>query len=409
MLHKTRSALIKLAAIAAAVLLFCAPVRAQFGMGGGDMSQFMSPVTKRAVESWAQMVGMDKDQKEAALALQEGYRSSFKSMSAEMQKAFKELGEKVQDTGDWSGFQKEAAKIGKELTEKMEKLEKGFLDDVKSLLTEQQAANWPRVERARRRDNGLRFGFVSGQNVDLVKIMTTIGVKPDASPELDEQVLRYETEMDRKIQAFEKWGKDQQAKQTEENVNMFDMTKIQDMLKEMANLSRDMRDTNRQYAKNIQALLPADKQAKFDMEIKKKSFPRVYRESYVQKALAESERFADLDASQKEAIAQLKAGYERDADSVNKKWAAAIEEREEKQGGSIGAMMAGFSGNADPNDPVGESRKARRDLDDRTKEKLLSLLSEDQKAKLPEDKPDPRDRGGMDFGFSIDPPEEDDE
>jgi hypothetical protein len=59
--------------------------------------------------------------------------------------------------------------------------------------------------------------------------------------------------------------------------------------------------------------------------------------------------------------------------------------------------------------PPGASRKDRRDLDDRTKEKLLSLLSEEQKAKLPEDKPDPRDRGGMDFGFTIDPADEDEE
>lgn len=409
MVSRTRSLFIKVAAIAAVVLLLGVPARAQFGMGGGDMSQFMSPVTKRAVESWAQMVGMDKDQKEAALALQEGYRSSFKTMSAEMQKAFKEMGEKVQDSGDWAGFQKEAAKIGKDMTEKMEKLEKGFLDDVKSLLNEKQSANWPRVERARRRDNGLRFGFMAGQNVDLVKIMGTVGVKPDFSAELDEQVLRYETDMDRKIQAFEKWGKDQQAKQVEDNVNPFDMAKIQDMLKEMATLSKDMRDTNRQYAKSIQPLLPADKQAKFDLEIKKKSFPRVYRDAYAQKALAEAARFADLDDSQKEAIAALKTGYEREADVANKNWAAAIEEREEKQGGSIGAMMAGFSGNADPKDAVGEARKARRELDDRTKDKLLSLLKEDQKAKLPEDKPDPKDKGGMDFGFSIDPPEDDDE
>jgi hypothetical protein len=392
----------------AVVALWCQPARAQFGMGGGDMSQWMAPVTKKAVESYAAMLGLDKDQKEAALALQDGYRSSFKQLSTDMQKAFKDLQEKAQDSGDFVAMGKEMGKLGTDFQGKMEKLEKGFLEDVKALLSDQQKEKWPRVERARRRDTGLRFGFVSGQNVDLVKMLQAVGAKTDAPPELAEQVDRYELDTDKNLQAFEKWGKEQQAKQQKmmEDGGMPDFGKIQDMMKELADMAKAQRDTNRTYAKSIGALLPPETQAKFELEIKKRSFPRVYREAYAAKAIGEAEKFNDLDADQKTAIADLKAGYARDVNAANKKWAAAIEDREEKNGGTLGAMMSGFMGGGNQDDEVGQARNARKEIDDRAKDKLLAVLKEDQKKRLPEDKPDPKDKGGMDF-FNFDPPEQD--
>jgi len=290
----------------------------------------------------------------------------------------------------------------------MERLEKGFMSDVKSLLNEKQLEEWPRVERARRRDNGLRFGFMAGQNMDLLKMLEAAKVDLDKSPELNEQVLRYELDMDRELQAFEKWGKDQQAKQAEA-ADMFDMNKIQEMLKEMTEVSTRMRDVNRQHAKAIMALLPEEKQNAFDLEVKRKSYPRVYREAYIQRAMTQAAGFEDLTSEQKEAIARLKDGYAREAEGLNRTWAAAIDEKQEKQGGAIGSMMSGFMGGGNEKDPVADARKSRRELDERMKERLLAFLTEDQKARLPEDKPDPRENRMMDFGFDFDVPEQDED
>lgn len=411
MIPKTKSVLRATVAIAVAVLFWIQPARAQFGMGGGDMSQYMVPVTKKTVESYAGLLGMDKEQKETALVLQEGYRSSFKQLQQTIQKTNKEMTEKAQDSGDWGSFGKDMAKLGKDMADKMEKLETGFFDDVKSLLNDKQKEQWPRVERTRRRDKDLRMSFMAGQSVDLVKMLQAVGVKPDSSPELAEQVDRYEVEIDKALKAFEVWGKDQQAKQVKaaEDGGMPDFSKIQDTLKEMAGMAKGMRDTNRQYAKAIQPLLPQDKQAKFDLEIKKKSFPRVYKESYPTMAIAAALKFTDLDADQKEAVGTLDSGYTRELDAANKTWSAAIEDKEEKLGGSMGVIMSGFmGGNKDQKDEVGDARKARKELDDRTKDKLFTILKENQKKRLPEDKPDPKDKPGFDM-FNFDPPDPDEE
>jgi hypothetical protein len=415
MIHKSRSILAKIAAVAAALLLVCAPARAQMGMGmgGGDMSQYMTSISKKSLDSYARLVGMDNDQKDAAMALHEGYRSSFKQLRADIQKTMKDMMEKVQESGDFMSMGKEMTKTGKDMTDKLETLEKGFLEDIKALLNDRQKESWPRVERMRRRENIMRFNFMSGQSADIFRLLDTMSIKYDATPELSQELERYELELDKPVKAFETWGKDQQDKQVKA-MEDGDMTKMmagwQDTLKDMAEYGKKMRDVNRQYARTVQPLLPQDKQARFDLEFKKKSFPRVYRDGYAAKAIAAAEKFDDLDAAQAEAISGLKAAYERDLAVANRTWAAAVEAKEEKHGGAIGAMMTGMmGGNRDAKDEVSEARQARRDLDDKTGERLRSILREDQRNKLPADKPDPNEKQGMDFGFFEMPEPDEDE
>lgn len=410
MLLRTRSLWTKVAACAAFVLA-CLPARAQMGMGG-DMTELMAPISKKSLANFAQLVGMDKDQKEAAAALHEGYRSEFKAFRAEIQKKTQEAMEKARESGDFMSMGKEMAASGQQMQQRMESIEKGFLNDVKALLNEKQLETWPRVERMRRRETVMRMGFMAGQNVDLFRTVEAVGLKYDSSPELAAELERYEVDLDKAVKDFETWGKEYQAKQVKamENPDMGKMMEEgQKAIKEMAEYCRRMRDTNKQFARSIQGVLPADKQAKFEFEFKKKCFPRVYRESYPAKAIAEAEKFNDLDADQKASIASLKSGYERDLDVANKAWASAIEAKEEEHGGSIGVMMSGWMGGGDGKDPVADARKARRELDTQTKERLHSILRKEQKERLPEDKAEPKDNGMMNWGFDIEPPEPDED
>jgi hypothetical protein len=411
MMRRTQSVVVRVAAVIAAVVCVCVPARAQFGMGG-DMTEFMSAISKKSLETYGRLVGMDKDQKDAAAALHEGYRAEFKAYRDEVKKTMQEAMEKMRDGGDPMSMGKEFAKVGQQMQVKMESIEKGFLNDVKALLNDKQQEVWPRVERMRRRENTMRFSFMSGQNVDLFRTVEAVGLKFDSTPELSQELERYEIELDKALKEFETWGKEYQEKQVKmmEDGDMAKMMEqVQKTMKEMGDYCRRMRDTNKQFARSVQAVLPADKQAKFEFEFRKKSFPRVYRESYASKAIAEAEKFTDLGADQKASIADLKSAYERDLESANKVWSAAIEENEEKHGGSIGVMMSGYMGGGGGKDSVGEARKARKDLDSQIKDRLLGMLRPEQKDRLPEDKPDPKDSNPMNWGFDIEPPEPDDD
>jgi Spy/CpxP family protein refolding chaperone len=388
-------------ALAALVLLLAVtPARAQWGMGGGDPSQFTFPVSKRNVEDYAKRLAMTPEQREGALALYDGYKAGVKSVRDEMQKTMREMMEKVSDSGDWSQM-KDVGEAMKPLGEKLEKLDSGLLTDIKALLTEEQAAKFPKIERMRRRDKDLKFSFVSGTRVDLVAALESIKVNPEGEARLAEAVEAYEIDLDRALVTREQAQKDEQEKAGKNTEKMMqgDMSAVGDMFKRFQEIERPIRDLNKSHARKIGDLLPEAKRGAFEDEFKRRAFPRVYRESPAQKAFAAAEKLEDLTGAQKESIADLKAQYTRESGPINTRWAEAIEERDNKGFNPMEMFMGG--GGEGKENPVAEQRKARRELDRATRKKLEGVLTESQLAKLPEDKAnmqqDMMENMGMDF------------
>lgn len=375
-----------LLAIVAALALTVTPARAQFGMMGGGQGQTMDPITKRSFDAFVTLLGFDADQKETAKALYDGHTEANRALQKEMMEKMAALGERAREDGDFSVFQKEMPAIGKDMTAKGEALEKSFFDDLKAVCTEAQLAQWPAVERHHRRGKAMRFGIVSGSAVDLVSVMERIKATPADAGVVKDALDAWELEIDRLLIAFEKDAKEAQNDMMDGGA-MFDMNKIQGMMKKFSESASQVRDVNRSYARRIEPALSEEDRAKFVAEVQRRSFPRIYRPSHPQQMIDAAMGFADLTADQKEQLQAVKESYGRDAAGVNERWAKATEEKEAEAGGSIMVMMQGFQGmGGDPNDPVKVARDARRELDSKTKERIESILTAEQKAKLPKKK-----------------------
>jgi Spy/CpxP family protein refolding chaperone len=296
------------------------------------------------------------------------------------------LGQRAREDGDFSVFQKDMPAITKDMTAKGEALEKSFFDDLKAVCTETQLAQWPAVERHHRRGKAMRFGIVSGSAVDLVSVLDRIKAAPTDAGVVKDALDAWELEIDRLLVVFEKDAKDAQNDMMEGGA-MFDMNKVQTMMKKFSESAAQVRDLNRSYARRIEPALSDEDRAKFVAEVQRRSFPRIYRPSHPQQMIDAAMGFADLTADQKEQLQAVKESYGRDAAGVNERWAKATEEKETEAGGSIMVMMQGFQGmGGDPNDPVKVARDSRRELDSKTKERIESILTAEQKAKLPKKK-----------------------
>jgi hypothetical protein len=369
------------------VLLSPAPACAQFGgmnMGTGAMEE---TITKRSVEAYAKILNLDKDQHEVAMTLLEGNQTELHAAQKKRDEAMQAIREKAQETQDYSVFQKEIPKITKDYTDKVRGLEKGFFDDLKAACTEAQLANWPKVERYHRRETGLRFAFVSGAAINLIQVVDRSRATPkdQLQPVLDQ----YELDIDKNLLALEKLGLEAQDNMSKGDGAMFDMSRWETMLKKFYDVSKDIRDQNRDYARKLSEVMDDASKARFDAEFKRRSFPRVYKPAHVVTLMDTALGFPDLDKSAKETIAGMKDSYEHAAAAANEKWAKAIEDREEKAGGSLmvmfKSMQAMQGGNSnDLNKDVNDARLARKELDAKTKDRLTALLSEDQKTKLPD-------------------------
>jgi hypothetical protein len=366
------------------------PAVAQIGWNSqmGDMG---NSITKRGLKAYGEILKLDAEQLESAMTLLEGHKTAQQAIMKKMQEKLQEIQQKAQETGDWSGFQtdwpKQAAALGKE----SEAVEKGFFADLKGILTAEQEDKWTKVERYRRREKGMRFGFASGAAADVSGIAMKLKAEPAGTNSAEYLALmeQYEAEIDRVMVAMEKKNEEMQSKMTEPGM-MSNPAKIGEMMKEYYDVARQGRDLNRDYSRRLMPLMEEGVRAKFDREMKSRSFPRVYKESYADKLFAATDTMSDLSADQKEAVKALRATYLRERSPIDEKWAKAIEDQEEEAGGSINVMMRGFMGqNNGKDNPVKDAREERKTLDDKTIEKLKSGLSEKQRAALPEKKIEP--------------------
>ena len=383
MSHRFRSRLVRaVIAVVVGVSAVSAPEgRAQFGGMMGSGMEVDASVTKRGLDAYAKILGLDADQKEAARELLNGNKAANKTMREEFQAKMKALTEKAQENQDWSVFQKEMPALGKEMGEKVEKVEKSFFDDLKALLSPEQEGKWSKVERHRRREQYLKFGLVSGMSVDLVDALEKSKVDLAKSTELSEIADKYEVDLDRMLVEYKNYAEGEQKKMMDDPQAA--MTKWQGFMKDIQDKGRSVRDLNRDFARKMSPLLSDEARATFTNEINRRSFPKVYKPSYTTQAIAAAAAFPDLDAVQKESVNELKTRYEKDLTVKNEAWSRAIEAQEEKVGGKLSVMMTAWQGGAEGKEAVTEARKARKELDESSLDKLKELLKEEQRNKLP--------------------------
>jgi hypothetical protein len=350
-----------------------------------------SVINKRSVERYADLLGLDDDQLAIAEALHEGYAAAASDANHAFQESMRNASRSYEETGDASVFGETIPAARKKQSDTINGLETQFFDDLALVLTEAQSAKLPRLEKLRRREKLLPSGALSGESVDLTNLVANLDLDDATRRKIDETIMQYEVELDRalvKRDSIQK--KAREAMHTEDGSYSFDpgnLEKMQENAAKAREASLDVRSVNERYVRILASQLDEGVRPAFEESFHTQSYPEVYRASSVQNALSAAEGFADLTTDQRRAIEALAAAHARERESVNRRWAEAIREGE-KEGGSGtmmafgGGMMIGI-GHEDPESPVGTAKKARRELDDRTREKLLSTLNDEQKERLP--------------------------
>lgn len=365
--------------LAAALLLLALarPGHAQFGRGPmGGMEE--PTINSKEIERYGEILKLSADQLESAKGMLEGFNTEFSTIRQEARAAFESMRDEARETGDNSVW-RNAAKLMQGFQQKIDKAERQYFDDFKLLLNDDQAQRWPTVERARRREKSVpRGGLISGESVDLVRIVHDLKLF-DADRQAAQALLdQYEADLDRALverdKAYQE-GMDQ-------GMQLW-MNQQMDKIEELFNKSRDaaakVKDINKRYARQVVSVLPEGKQAEFEKEVKKATFPRVFRPSYVNRSFDAALGLGDLSEDQRAQVTELKASFEQQAGPLLDKIAASVEETEMKR---TAMQMFGMGG------PGGEGsqelRDQRRELESSTYDKLRAVLTESQREKIPE-------------------------
>lgn len=379
--------------LSAAVLIVVAglsvPAMAQGGRGpgGGGMMGMMggfgggmdAPVTKSEMERYSKMLKFTDDQREAAKELFEGFEAAFKPKADAARKAMEDAREEFRETRDpgvWTGVSEKMSKM----RDDRKAAEKQLLDDVKSILTPEQTAQWPKIERERRREQVMRAGIMSGERADLVKIIENMRLADDAQNAVQPVLDTYEADIDgsliKRNEVTEKFTA-QGNKLREAFMGGGDMSEMNKMFEEGRAAAMKVRDTNRRYAKQIEGLLTGDDLAKFTSEFRKESYPQIYRTARYGIRVIDAAAAFELDATAKQSLAAIKEDYNQRTSTFNEQAEKAQDSQEESM--TIQTMM-GMRDNED----MRKVRDARRELETKTIEQIKALLTPEQIAKLPE-------------------------
>ncbi|MFG0283684.1 MAG: hypothetical protein ACF8R7_04620, partial [Phycisphaerales bacterium JB039] len=277
---------------AATTLLAPAPAAAQFGMMGGfggmgDMTE--AAVSRKGMSSYCDLLEMSPAERELAMELHAGYLDNFKQTTDTFQQRMERLQREFQDTRDFAVFQEQMPPVIKGFVRRMKELEDGIFADLRMLADVQETdERWIRVQRMRRREQARQGSMISGDAVDLVAIAAEHGGK-EAPPAVRDTLLRYEVELDSVLA--------ERQRMFEESVdtmfdNAFDLEKQAEMMEfwedfmgKAQDLGRRAKSINARYAAEIERLLPQEDRAAFDREVKRRTWPTVYRDSYPERLL----------------------------------------------------------------------------------------------------------------------------
>lgn len=378
----------------------------------GGMGSLNAPVGKTDIEMMVKLLNLSADQKTAANVLLDSYLAEHAKRADVMRTAQETARNDFRENRDPSAFTELATKMEAYATETSAK-EKELLENIKGVLDKAQLERWPVWERAHRRANSMNRGMLSGERADLVQLVDRLNLSPAAQKAVDPTLESYAIALDRAIitrDEAQKTAQEEGKKMRDEfqkgggfggGGDMTEMfKKVDEMLKKSREASVPVRDINRTYAKQIESALGGVDQAtaaKFADAYRRASFPDVYRERYADKALAAAASMEGLDKTQKEAIASLKEQYVRDRKPLEEAAEKAQEDDENNfslsgmMGGGGGGMMRMMGGS----EASQAARKARRELDNSTLDKLKAILGPDLTAKLPDRSADTGDNGGF--------------
>jgi hypothetical protein len=318
----------------------------------------------------------------------DGYLAGFQKKADEMRKLQEDARTAFRENQDPSVFNDLRPKM-QEFRKYRAESEKQFFTDLKGVLNKQQVENWSAFERSHKREQSMGRGIMSGERADVVALVEKMKLPADKAKALKPTLDAYETEieapLDRRNVVQEKFMNDvDMGSIFRGDADDAARKKMEDLIKEGREAATAVRDINRKYAKQVEATLGGADGEKFADEFHKNSFPEVYRDRYIDRAITSATEMKDLQASQLDGIKALQDQYKRNAKPIDEAGEKIVEEREANF--SVANMMNRGGQN---DDKAQEQRRQRRELEDDTLTKLKAILTPEQAAKLPE-----RNNGG---------------
>lgn len=359
--------------------------RASFGMsmGGGEAAMGMA-IGRASVDRYADLLGLDGHQREAAMLLHEAYLEDYKLAADAIAQGMIDLEEESRVTRNRDAFRNNLGRLWRGMLERRMELEDRLLGDLEALAAPpEDDDSFARVERARRRELAQSIARVNGAWVDLFEVAERTGV--DGVDAVAAILLDYETQID----AAHRPLIEAQLARTRAGIDLMEepyakaranneaiRAEGEAFIEKLSDADARAKAVNDRFARMIAQALPEDEAARWTEAYNRNAWPVVYRVSDAQRVLDVAAGFEDLSDEQREQLDATRAWYERAAAAINTRWAGAIDAHQAGAGDP-------WTGGGDSPD-VERAQQDREELDERCVERVQALLTPEQAERLPD-------------------------
>lgn len=372
-----------IAVVAAGVALSLAPAaHAQFGGGVGMRNLFMPDFLGRDLPVFVDSLQLEEWQRPILETLLDEYNATFVTANEGFQA-------KMKETAVGASQDRVMDAISKPLVEwAAEKvvLRDDFLASVKSLLSDVQVEQWPRLERALRREKSLPNGELSGETLNLMMIFRELDAPPSAADAARLSMEEYEAKLDAALAL-----RDAEVDAT-----------ITPILKAMANNDSQsgiavqervmlrrvgVRTVQEESLVAITTALGDEYGAPFHKKAMQRAFPQVYRPDPINPMIDAALGLADLTEAQKTSLETLRAEFTVEYGSLQSRMVDAYrvtEPAEPRRRTEIAAQKAsGATVKHSEATEIEMVKKQRDELYTKYRTLLAGLLNDVQKEAIP--------------------------
>ena len=257
---------------------------------------------------------------------------------------------------------------------------------ITGVLTEEQIAKWPQVDRTARRLRHLQDSRLQGEQIDLIRVSERHLIDLDAETAAQANLVLEGWELDLDDALRRRVESQTGAVMTSlKAMPAQDYDTLMDVMNQQTKLRRAVRDVNDDAIELIALTLPAERGQEFRMEALREGYASVMRPTRAQRAIQDALEIENLDEALKAQIVSLEQACDLETADLNGRVLEVIRTHEEpmevRYVRRAQDRVAGIE-RTDEEDPIELAFGDRRELEEEYLDRLRDLLGEELAANI---------------------------
>lgn len=360
-------------------LFFTAPGHAQFGAAAGIADAFRADFLARDMQLFVEQLRLEDWQRPIIEMLFEDYRTTFNT-------GVEQVREEIQNN--------QSRIVGARPEEVMEiilepitrwdlqrrVLKDQFLNNVKAQLSGEQLKRWPRFERTLRRDKELTKGELDGESIDLYTAVREIRMPYEIEETIDPLLVDYEVELDEALvaRAAKVDSLQESLKDAMTRMDYDAGLRSQDEIMDARIRVRAIQDA---WIDRLTDALPLEYAETFRSRALADGYPRAFRPTIIPKFIKHKRECPDLSDDQIAEIDQAEEDFNARLADLELRIVATIRSEQPKEARRRVERLIEQKRTGQrqrPKNPTDDLLAEKKDLIEKTKNKVLGILTPEQ-------------------------------